>query len=435
MGEEILIIGGGFVGLTLGAKLLKTPTASITIVESDVEKLRLLKVGNLYVNEPGLDTIFADALGTKRLKYAEFQGEKIYDAVFICVGTPLSTLNENSSEKIFDLVKLVSTCLKNNGLVFLRSTVTIGTTEKFTFSLKSAGRSDIKTFFAPERTAEGVALEELDTLPQIIGPTSNSDISFAVNFLENFGFKLVCCSNSKSAEFVKLISNAWRDSVFGLSNEIALMSEIIGVDAGEIIQTANFNYPRANIPFPGPVGGPCLYKDSHILMESFTKDFTLKSIIYNARIRNEEIESRIYKLLLEHLELSISQVSILFIGAAFKGTPRTNDIRNGLTSNLISRIYNDNYPCKISIWDSTLSPDDLLHLKYLMIDSLDRAKPEIVVIGNNSRDLLTDDVLNFLSRLSTQTLIIDPWRIYKDFENTSARIYQLGRGMSNYDNE
>jgi UDP-N-acetyl-D-mannosaminuronic acid dehydrogenase len=435
MGQNILIIGGGFVGLTLGAKLLKTQTTSIAILESDIEKLRLLKIGNLYVSEPGLGTIFTDALATKRLKYTEFEEEKIYDAIFICVGTPPNTSNKNSSEKILDLVNLVNTCLKNNGLVFLRSTVTIGTTEKFSSSLISNGRADIKTYFAPERTAEGVALEELDKLPQIIGPTSNSAIDFAVDFLENFGFKLVCCSDSKSAEFVKLISNAWRDAVFGLSNEIALMSEIIGVDASNIIETANFDYPRANIPFPGPVGGPCLYKDSHILMESFTKDFKLKSIIYNARIRNEEIESRIYKVLLEHLEDSKSQDLILFIGAAFKGAPRTNDIRNGLTSNIISRIYNDKYPCKISIWDNTLNQNDLLHLKHLMIDSLDGAKAEVVVIGNNSKDLMTDDVLKFLNRLSTQSLIIDPWRIYKDFKKTSARIYHLGRGMINYGNE
>ncbi len=431
MGQKILIIGGGFVGLTLGAKLLKSEIANITILESDSEKLKALKTENLYVNEPGLDLIFSSALETKKLKISEFEDEKIYDAIFICVGTQATTGKENTSENIFELVKLINTCLKRNGLVFLRSTVTIGTTEKFASILKSAGRDDVNTFFAPERTAEGVALEELDTLPQIIGPTSNSAIGLAVDFLENFGFKIVCCPNSKSAEFVKLISNAWRDSVFGLSNEIALMSEIIGVDANKIIQTANFNYPRANIPIPGPVGGPCLHKDSHILMETFTENFKLKSIIYSARLRNEEIESKIYEVLLDHLKLSEYQGVILFIGAAFKGNPRTNDIRNGLTSNLISRIYNDHFPCKINVWDTTLSSNDLLHLKPLMINSLDGDSPEIVVIGNNSKQLLTSDTLLFLNTLSPKSLIIDPWRIYEDFKNTSARIYHLGRGIFN----
>jgi nucleotide sugar dehydrogenase len=435
MGQNILIVGGGFVGLTLGAKLLKTHTASITILESEIEKLRLLKIGKLYVSEPGLDTIFSDALETKRLKFTLFEEEKKYDAVFICVGTPPSTLNENSTEKIFNLTELVNSCLKNNGLVFLRSTVTIGTTEKFAASLKNTGRADIKTYFAPERTAEGVALEELDTLPQIIGPTQNSAIGLAVDFFEYFGFKLVCCSDSKSAEFVKLISNAWRDSVFGLANEIALMSELIGVDSSEVIQTANFNYPRASIPFPGPVGGPCLYKDSHILMESFNKDFKLGSIYYNARIKNEEIESRIYKLLLDKMFSSRSQVSVLFMGAAFKGNPRTNDIRNGLTENIILRIYNDKYPFKISIWDPTLSLNDLLHLKQFMVDSLNDASPEIVVLGNNSKDLITISSLNFLNGLSSKSLIIDPWRIYQDFKKTSAQIYQLGRGLFNNDHQ
>ena len=33
--NKILIIGGGFVGLTLGAKLLKTDDVNLTILEAD----------------------------------------------------------------------------------------------------------------------------------------------------------------------------------------------------------------------------------------------------------------------------------------------------------------------------------------------------------------------------------------------------------------
>jgi nucleotide sugar dehydrogenase len=319
--------------------------------------------------------------------------------------------------------------LKENGLVFLRSTVEIGTTEKFAASIQKTGRTDISIYFLPERTAEGVALIELDTLPQIIGAASNSKIESVTEFLLEIGLDIVKCSSAESAEFVKLISNAWRDTIFGVSNEIALMAESIGLDAAEIIYVANFKYPRANIPSAGPVGGPCLYKDSHILLNSFSQEFREKSIIYSARALNEKVELNIYELLLQHLEVGSE---VLFIGAAFKGSPKTNDIRNGLTSNLIRRIQRDKKQIVVRIWDPTLEPADLLDLAQLKINLLSDFSPKIVVIGNDSQEIISESVINFLNKLSSKTLIIDPWRMYLKSKKSFAKVYHLGIGLVDY---
>jgi nucleotide sugar dehydrogenase len=244
--------------------------------------------------------------------------------------------------------------------------------------------------------------------------------------LLEIGFTIVKCSNAESAEFVKLISNAWRDTIFGVSNEIALMAESIGLDAAEIIHVANYKYPRANIPSAGPVGGPCLYKDSHILLNSFSQEFREKSIIYSARTLNEKVELNIYELLLQHLKIGSK---VLFIGAAFKGSPKTNDIRNGLTSNLIRRIQRDEKQINVRIWDPTLEPADLLDLAQLNIYSLSDFSPKIVVIGNNSQEIISESVIDFLNKLSLNTLIIDPWRMYQKSKKTRAKIYHLGIGL------
>ena len=286
MSKKILVIGGGFVGLTLSAKLIKAKNTTVTVLEVDTDRLTSLISGNFYVNEPGLHSILHKAIAEKTLSFTGTVLFSHYDAVFICIGTPPSIVSEKLPESIFSLVNLVSSCLKENGLVFLRSTVEIGTTEKFAASIQKTGRADISIYFLPERTAEGVALIELDTLPQIIGAASNSKIESVAEFLLEIGLDIVKCSSAESAEFVKLISNAWRDTIFGVSNEIALMAESIGLDAAEIIYVANFKYPRANIPSAGPVGGPCLYKDTHILLNSFSQEFREKSIIYSARALN-----------------------------------------------------------------------------------------------------------------------------------------------------
>ena len=428
MSKKILVIGGGFVGLTLSAKLIKAKNTSVTVLEADKGRLTSLVSGNFYVDEPGLHPILLNAITEKRLDFTGVVSSSNYDAVFICIGTPLSTISEDLPSGILSLSKLVSGCLGKDGMVFLRSTVEIGTTEKFATSVKGFGRSDLSIYFLPERTAEGVALIELDTLPQIIGAAPNSTIELVTEFLHEIGFTIIKCSNSKSAEFVKLISNAWRDTIFGVSNEIALMAESIGLDAAEIISIANFEYPRANIPYAGPVGGPCLYKDSHILLNTFSQDFREKSIISSARAINEKVESNIYELLLQHLE---DDSKALFIGAAFKGSPKTNDIRNGLTSNLIHRIQKDVNQIDIRVWDPTLDTTDLLDFAHLKINSLSEFSPKVVVIGNNSKEIISEFVIDFLNKLPPKTLIIDPWRMYERSEKTRAKIYHLGVGLVN----
>jgi nucleotide sugar dehydrogenase len=429
MSKKILVIGGGFVGLTLSAKLIKAKNTTVTVLEIDTDRLTSLSSGNFYVNEPGLHSILHKAIAKKTLSFTGSVLSSHYDAVFICIGTPPSIVSEKLPESIFSLVNLVSSCLKENGLVFLRSTVEIGTTEKFAAGIQKTGRADISIYFLPERTAEGVALIELDTLPQIIGATSNSRIESVTEFLLEIGLDIVKCSSAESAEFVKLISNAWRDTIFGVSNEIALMAETIGLDAAEIIYVANFKYPRANIPSAGPVGGPCLYKDSHILLNSFSQEFREKSIIYSARALNEEVELNIYELLLQHLEIGSE---VLFIGAAFKGSPKTNDIRNGLTSNLIRRIQRDEKQINVRIWDPTLEPADLLDLAQFKINLLSDFSPKIVVIGNNSQEIISESVIDFLNKLSSKTLIIDPWRMYLNSKKSFAKVYHLGIGLVDY---
>jgi UDP-glucose 6-dehydrogenase len=163
-------------------------------------------------------------------------------------------------------------------------------------------------------------------------------------------------------------------------------------------------------------------------LNSFSQEFREKSIIHSARTVNEKVELNIYELLLQHLEIGSE---VLFIGAAFKGSPKTNDIRNGLTSNLIRRIQRDEKQINVRIWDPTLEPADLLDLAQLNINSLSNFSPKIVVIGNNSQEVFSENLIDFLNELPSNTLIIDPWRMYQKSKKTRAKIYHLGIGLVN----
>ena len=89
-----------------------------------------------------------------------------------------------------------------------------------------------------------------------------------------------------TAELVKVIENTYRDINIAFANELALLSEELGVDAHEAIALAN-QHPRVNILSPGPgVGGHCIPVDPHFL--SNANPFVTE-LIQTARRINERM--------------------------------------------------------------------------------------------------------------------------------------------------
>jgi UDP-N-acetyl-D-mannosaminuronic acid dehydrogenase len=289
---KIGVIGGGFVGITLAARLLTDQDLHVTVFDDDPLKITNFKSHTYLVDEPGLQKTLVEAEQEGRFAFNVDSSSPNFAALFICIGSPKNQ-NPQERDKIFKLIldKYLPS-LDKNGLIFLRSTVEIGTTERLSSYLTSGARPDVSIHFAPERTAEGVALAELQVLPQLLGtPKGSFGAPEAKSFLESLNFEVVQTEDSQTAELAKLACNTWRDVTFGFSNEIALIAESIGANALDAIRSANFNYPRAAIPMPGPVGGPCLSKDTTILFNGVSDPtIEINSVMLAARRTNEHLE-------------------------------------------------------------------------------------------------------------------------------------------------
>mgnify|MGYP003843948443 CR=1 FL=1 len=341
--KQIAVIGGGFVGITLAARLLNNKNLYVTVFDDDPIKIESFKNHHFLVDEPNLQKTLVEAERVGKFKINSENTERQFTAIFICIGSPK---NQNLQERDQNL-KLILTkfipFLSTNGLIFLRSTVEIGTTERLSNFLASTTRSDVSIHFAPERTAEGVALAELNVLPQLLGTPKNAhSTSEAKSFLANLNFEVVQTENSQTAELAKLICNTWRDVTFGFSNEVALIAESIGANALDAIRAANYNYPRASIPMPGPVGGPCLSKDTTILFNGISDaQISLNSVMLAARRTNEHIEERLLDALKVCKKSGAQALKLCIIGASFNGRRQTNDVRNGVAVNLIEKIQQE----------------------------------------------------------------------------------------------
>ena len=420
--SEILIVGGGFVGLTLTAKLLKSPNTYLTILENNVDKINNFHKQEYGIFEPGLDEILNSSIKSNRLKFVSDLDDLNFELVFICVNT--RKIESNRIDKQINLIDSIIKHLVASGHIYLRSTVPVGTTKKIYEYLQNSKRDDLKIFYVPEWTAEGIALDELDSLPQIISSPAINDLKIGINKLASLGFKVIETSNSESAEFIKLMCNIWRDTTFAVANELAIFAESLNLDIFEIIEKANFSYPRSAVPKPGPVGGPCLSKDTYLFLESLDENFADNSIILKSRKQNEALVNIAYNLILEYIDEKPNQNRICFLGAAFKGKPRTNDFRNSFTQELIHMVKESTV--EIMVWDPTVKSEDLLDYSNYLNGNLNAKNTSIVIIGNNSDFFFDDVVLNFLTDLPTSSLIIDMWGVTRNIENIRSQVYKFG---------
>ena len=158
---------------------------------------------------------------------------------------------------------LVGNFLKEGDLVILRSTVPVSTCRNIVLPIleeksKLTCGEDFHLTFAPERTIEGKALEELKSLPQIIGGYSKECVNIASNFFRYLSPHIVAVESLEEAEMIKLVNNTFRDLSFAFANELVYICDKFNLDTTKIIKDASEGYPRNKLPLPGFVGGYCL---------------------------------------------------------------------------------------------------------------------------------------------------------------------------------
>ncbi len=325
---KIAVIGLGYVGLPLSSLL----AIKYNVVGFDLDKLKIRELieNRIPVDEPDLKYYFNNAISSKNLLITDEADEiKYADIKIITVGTPY-----DNHQMIIDTGQLISALnivlprLQKGDIIILKSTLPPGTTNGLVKRIIENGGfsvpKDIGLVFAPERMIEGQAIKDFKTLPKIIGATDDRSCRIASEVLSSLGGKLIKVSNPETAEMVKMVDNYSRYVFLALTNEIALISEKVGVDALELIDAAKNNYPRnSGLLVPGPgVGGSCLNKDPFILKTEMNKsNLHLKMVVCSEEINNY-MPIHVAELVKKYL-LSESRITIL--GVAFKGD--TNDTR------------------------------------------------------------------------------------------------------------
>ncbi len=268
--DVVVLGGGGHVGLPLSLAFAKAGLR-VGIYDTNEATLDRIAAGEMPFMENGADELLRELLPTGRLAFGS-DGSMIErtDQLIVVIGTPVDEFLGPSMTIFEKAVDQIAPHLRQRALVVLRSTVYPGTTGYVAQHLADRG-CDVDLAFCPERIAEGHALEELHSLPQIVGADTDLAAERAAGLFGMLAAKTIR-TTTKEAELAKLFTNTWRYMTFAVANQFCMIADQAGVDYTNILHAIREDYPRAaDLPGPGFAAGPCLFKDT-MQLSAFTAD-------------------------------------------------------------------------------------------------------------------------------------------------------------------
>jgi UDP-N-acetyl-D-mannosaminuronic acid dehydrogenase len=325
--DVVVLGGGGHVGLPLSLAFAQAGL-QVGVFDTNQATIERIGAGEMPFLEAGADALLRELLPTGRLELGTDAAIIARtDHLVVVIGTPVDEFLGPSMTIFERAVEQIAPHLRQGGLVVLRSTVYPGTTAYVAQHLRERG-CDADVAFCPERIAEGHALEELRSLPQIIGADDAAAGDRAEALFRHLAATTIR-TTSKEAELAKLFTNTWRYMKFAVANQFFMIADQAGVDYTNVLRAVREDYPRAaDLPGPGFAAGPCLFKDT-MQLAAFTSDhFPLGQAAMQV---NEGLPAYIVSAL-ERRYGGLSGRTVGILGMAFKA--ESDDARASLSYKL-----------------------------------------------------------------------------------------------------
>ncbi|MCL4408388.1 MAG: nucleotide sugar dehydrogenase [Thermotogae bacterium] len=351
------VMGLGYVGLPLAVEKAK---AGFNVVGFDVQKIKvdMVNAGHNYIGDI-VDSDLEKLVKEKKLRATiDFDEIKNCDVVTICVPTPLDKFKQPDLTYIIDSTKEIKPRLHKGMLVTLESTTYPGTTNEVVLPiLEETGLKVGKDFFlafSPERVDPGNFMYKTKNTPKIVGGVTGECTKHAKAMYEAIleaPVKVV--SSPKEAEMAKILENTFRIVNIALANEMALVSNKMGINYWEVVDAAATK-PFGFMPFyPGPgVGGHCIPIDPfYLTYKAREYDYHTRLIELAGEINDSMSEYVVERLsdLLNERKKCLNGSKILVMGIAYKGD--IDDIRESPALKVVEHldkkgsivIYHDPY--------------------------------------------------------------------------------------------
>jgi UDPglucose 6-dehydrogenase len=400
---KIAVVGTGYVGLVTGTCLAETGN-SVTCVDINEEKVKMMQAFKLPIYEPGLDLLFHRNIEHGRLKFTTNLAEAIAEATIIFLALPTPPDGDGAADLSYVLgaAKDIALLIKDYKVIVTKSTVPVGTADKVVKVFKENTAVEVDVVSNPEFLREGVAVDDFMKPDRVV---VGSDSPRAQKLMAELYGPYVRQGNpiifmdARSSELTKYAANSFLATKITFMNEIANLCELVGADVDSVRRGIGSDERIGKrFLFPGVgYGGSCFPKDVQALAKSAKENNYDFKILESVMEVNDTQKTLLVEKMRKYYKGDLKGKKIAIWGLAFK--PETDDIREAPSLYIIEELLKDG--AEVRVFD----PEAMGHVRKLKGDS--------ITYGDNQYDILQDvDVL----------MIVTEWSVFRtpDFDKMSS---------------
>jgi UDP-N-acetyl-D-mannosaminuronic acid dehydrogenase len=397
---DVAVVGLGRVGLPLALSFADRGLRTIG-VDNDPTRLGAVREKTMPFQETGAQEVLERVYASGRLELTDRVAEAANARhIVLTLGTPSFSHIEIDMRDIRSALDDLLPVLAPGHALTLRSTVAPGTTGFVAgYLAKHRGFAIGKEVFvahAPERIAAGRFLEEIDTLPCIVGGVGPRSGEVVGELFGVFGAPIVQ-TTPVQAELAKIWANILRYTNFALPNLLMMDCERYEANVFEVIDLINRDYPRGGIAKPGFTAGTCLRKDFTFSEERSNAPGMLLAV--------SRVNESVPLFLVEGIKRRVGSLSdrrVAVLGLAFKAG--TDDERDSLAHKLIRLLereladvvaHDPHVPTPTASFTDTIKDAD------------------VVVVATDHPEFREPEALAAIAQQAKgECLVVDPWNCW-----------------------
>ncbi|MFD0694231.1 UDP-glucose dehydrogenase family protein [Paenibacillus sp. GCM10027628] len=362
---KVVCVGSGYVGSVTGTALAVLGYPTI-IIDTDARKVKEINAGKSPIYEPGLASMISQMVSSSMLSATQ-NYECVYhaDVVFIAVGTPSRSDGTADLKYVKSAARSISKHLNPGKFTVIvnKSTVPVGTADLVASIIEETSGLRHNRHFAvvsnPEFLREGYALEDVFFPDRIVIGTINPKARAIMRkmyspLLERVDFDIPSQEHArisnysapkpvyfecdtKSAELIKYVSNAFLSVKISYINEVARLCDLVGANVLDVAQGMGLDSRIGNkfLQVSSGWSGSCFPKDTAEILTASQKYGSELSIVKAAIDANRSMHDYCIQKIERRLS-TLKGKKIGILGLTFK--PNTDDARSTQASYIIERL-------------------------------------------------------------------------------------------------
>ncbi|MFZ5783680.1 MAG: nucleotide sugar dehydrogenase [Pseudomonadota bacterium] len=376
--RRLSVVGLGYVGLPVAVTFAR---AGQQVIAFDIDQRRIAELAGGRDRTGEVD---AAALRMPSLRFTDSAEElRAADFHIVTVPTPIDASKQPDLKPLEAASTTLGRVLKAGDIVVYESTVYPGVTEEVCIPVleRVSGlrwKADFNVGYSPERINPGDKERRFDNILKIV----SGDTAESLEIIDSVYRSVVTAGTHRApsirvAEFAKVLENTQRDINIALINEVALISDRLGIDTRDVLTAAGTKWNF--LPFkPGLVGGHCIGVDPFYIAHKAEEVGYHPHVIHSGRRVNDSmgvyVANRVARSIMRRAGSDRPVVTVL--GVTFK--ENVPDIRNTRVVDIVREL--EDFGIAVQLHDPE-ADGDLLREEYtLSLTPFEELKPADAVV-------------------------------------------------------